>query len=357
MTPNHRHIPAGTPLGDLLRLVPEVESGADNASVFLSVAVRTQGTRATLADTLTCLAAQTCDDLEVLLYVDTTVDANEAAVRAMLASFDETFRSRVRVERLEAGNRVAPLNRAIESATGRYLAILDDDDLVFANWVEDFLASEAPGRMLRSRAVEQEVHLTTGGVSDLEPVSGFVSPYAERFDMLQHVGVNHSPIHTLAFPLQQLRQWGLRFDPTLPVLEDWDLLLRTAPWTGVIDTGHITALYRKWGHTEASIHKVPKSEWAAASDALLDRLDARPLLLPPGSARQIHQLVNTYEIAIGRAERAEARIEAIERSRVWRATKPVRAALQNPKLRGAVRPALRLVRRMARRSDRPQGNP
>jgi hypothetical protein len=345
-------IPAGTPLGDLLRLIPDATDIGEPPTVFLSVAVRTQGTRRTLSDTLTCLAAQTCDDLEVLLFVDTAVDADEAAVREQLAPFDEMFRSRVRVERLNAGNRVAPLNRAIDTARGRYLAILDDDDLVFANWVEDFLQAEAPGRILRSRAVEQEVHLTDGGVSDLEPVAGFVLPYEERFDMLQHVGVNHSPIHTLAFPLAMLRRWGIRFDPALLVLEDWDVLLRTAQWCGVVDTLHITALYRKWVHTEASIHKIPKSEWDAATKLLFARLDARPLVLPPGSASHVHHLVNTYEIAIGRAERAEARIEALERSRVWRATKPARVVLQHPRLRTALGRVRRLTRRVTRRSAR-----
>jgi hypothetical protein len=345
VTTDRPDFPAGTPLGDLLRLVPADGDAGAPPTLFLSVAVRTQGTRPTLSDTLTCLAAQTCDDLEVLLFVDTSVDAHEAAVRDQLAPFDDSFRSRVRIERLDAGNRVAPLNRAIETARGRYLTMLDDDDLVFANWVEDFLAAETSGRILRSRAVEQEVRRTDGGVSDLEPVAGFVLPYEEHFDMIQHVGVNHSPIHTLAFPLDLLRRWGIRFDPALPVLEDWDVLLRTAQWAGVVDTGHITALYRKWVHTEASVHKVPKAEWDAATKVLFARLDARPLLLPPGSASQLHHLVNTYEIAIGRAERAEARIEALERSRVWRATKPVRMLLQQRHVRRVIGPIRRLVRR------------
>lgn len=346
MTPyDPQQPPAGTPLGDLFRLVPEQWEAGEASSVFLSVAVRTQGTRSTLTDTLTCLAAQTCADLEVLLFVDTVSDEHEALVRMQLEPFDETFRARVRVERLRAGNRVAPLNLAIELARGRYLAVLDDDDLVFANWAEDFLACETPGRMLRSRAVEQEVRLGEGGASDFEAVSGFVAPYAETFDLMQHVGVNHSPIHTLAFPVALLRRLQLRFDPDLSVLEDWDLLLRTSQWTGVIDTHHFTALYRKWVHSEASVHKIPKSEWDAATARVFARLDDQPLVLPPSSASKLHHMVRTYEIAIGRAERAEARIEALERSRVWRATGPVRAALQSPLLR-------RVRRAVARRSRR-----
>ena len=100
--------------------------------------MRTQGKRAShLRDALTCLAAQTVDSFEVLLMVHSD-DAEPALgeVRALVEDFEPAFASRVSVVHVSGGRRARPLNVALERLKAEYVAFLDDDDLVMADWVE-----------------------------------------------------------------------------------------------------------------------------------------------------------------------------------------------------------------------------
>ncbi len=306
---------------------PDARGAEGAGDTFLTVMVRTRGTRATLADTLLCLAGQTVDDFEVLLLVDTTDDDAHRHAIAQLEPFDTTFRDRVTVERLDDGNRVAGLNRGVELARGRYLVALDDDDLVFANWVEAFAdtVAHAGGAIVRSGCVVQRVVRSTGTVSDVEPVSGFSLPYAETFDFIDHLRSSQTPLHSTAFPIQVFRSLGIRYNPVLPVYEDLDVLLRAAAWCGVIETGEITAIYRRWDDAEATIHAVPWREWEIAKHRILHDLDREPLLLPEGSASRLFNMNHELHVQRERAEAAEAAVAAMQRSRFWRATAPLRA--------------------------------
>ncbi len=326
--------------------IPASAPDATEPGPFLSVILRTRGTRPTLSDTLTCLAAQTDDDFEVLLMIDAIDDADAEQALQQLEPFDVSFRSRVRVERLRGHDRVPPLNRGVEMALGRYVVILDDDDLVFANWVEDFhaTATHAAGAVLRSRAVTQEVRRTGKGISDLEPVSGFRLPYEARFDFMQHLRNSQSPPHTIALPLEALRSLGIRFDPELEVLEDLDVFLRTAAWCGVVDTLAITAVYRRWTDDEASVNAIPWSTWERAKARIIHRLDATPMLMPEGTSSRLFFLLFDVETLRERAELAEAKVEALERSRSWRITRPLRAVSKIPGVRRVGRRVANVVR-------------
>jgi hypothetical protein len=78
---------------------------------------------------------------------------------------------------------------------------------------------------------------------------------------------------------------------------------------------------------------------------VLDRLDARPLLLPPGNATRLVTLLADVE----RLRTADVALEAMERSRVWRATKPVRVALADRRVRRVLGTARRVIGSVARR--------
>ena len=98
----------------------------DAQSPFLSVITRTTGSRQTLVDTLACLAGQTDPDFEILLMVNTTDDSNRDSVLDLIASFDTTLRERIRVDVSTEMHRVAPLNRALDLARGRYNRLIDE---------------------------------------------------------------------------------------------------------------------------------------------------------------------------------------------------------------------------------------
>ncbi len=257
---------------------------------FLSVITRTTGERETLLDTLLCLAAQTDDDFEVLLMVNARDAGVPAEIAALVDTFAPSFRARVRVDSTSIMHRVAPLNRALAAATGRYVAVLDDDDLVFADWVETFHrhADEHPGAMIRCRAVDQSVELADGtGVAGA--TSGFSAPYRPTFEFASHLIGGQSPPATFCSPLDVIDALGLRFDEDMVVCEDIEFFLRLATVCGVVDTSTFGMVYRRWETRFSSGHTVSPEIWEASMQKIVQHLDDVPLLLPEHSATRMYQ--------------------------------------------------------------------
>jgi len=314
--------------------------GDDGAFVpFLSVVVRTQGTRnELLLEALVCLAAQSVTDFEVLVMAHTTEGELVEGVQALVATFDESFAGRVRVIQVVGGGRSRPLNVAIEEARGRYLGFLDDDDHVTARWVESFLdaANDVPGVVIRSRTAERDVHRISGRYrgADYEVRSKLRYPFAPTFDFFQHLHHNETPICSLALPMEGVHSFRLRFDEGLDVVEDWDLLLQAAELMGVQDTGAVTSIYHRWVEGESSLHNVDSRVWEAARQLVLQKLATRPMILPTGSARRLSDLTEERagwaDAARLLAERdaeiqsLRAQLEELRNSEWWRMTAPMR---------------------------------
>ncbi len=103
---------------------------ADLAPLF-TVVVPLYNTERYIAETLDCILAQTCQDFEIVVVNDASSDQGPAIV--------ETYRSRdPRVRMVTQDNRglAGARNTGIRHARGRYLALLDADDL----WTPDKLA-------------------------------------------------------------------------------------------------------------------------------------------------------------------------------------------------------------------------
>src|SRR5207302_3877901 len=122
-------------------------------------------------------------------------------------------------------------------APGQYVAFLDDDDLVSADWAEQFRrgAESADGRVIRSISADRTIvradgmqlpmpYLTAGGLRVV---------HARFFDLLEHINENRTPICSFAVPMDPVRTLNIRFDDDLPVLEDWKFLMELAVLCGV----------------------------------------------------------------------------------------------------------------------------
>lgn len=289
-----------------------------------------------LEDALTCLAAQTSEDVEVLVVLHHDDAAALGPVHDLLARYEEGFVARTRVERVSGGGRSRPLNAGLDLARGRYVAFLDDDDVVAASWADAFLrgAEARPGRIIRSRCAARRVrHLEGSAIADHEPVGEVELPYDEVFDYVWHLRVNSSPICSIALPLDELRAFDLRFDEALPVVEDWDLLMRAAQLTGVVDTGEVTSVYHHWegSGTSRALHE--REVWLATWLELLARWDGQALLLPPGSVvglvdgSAFPEMLAEYWRIRGDLELARERLAAVEGAAWWRLTAPPRWAI------------------------------
>lgn len=271
------------------RLVASADDSSTDES-FLTVVMRTQGTRSFhLRDALTCLAAQTFDDFHILLMVHTQ-DLNDEAstVTAIVEEFDFTFASRVEIVPVTGGGRARPLNVALGRVKSRYLAFLDDDDLVTANWVESFASGAKDGAIVRSVAAVR--HVSIPGESHDIPYtteSSLEFRYKLEFDPVHHLWGNETPICTFAVPCRLIETFSLRFDEQLPVLEDWDFLMRCVALAPVRDTREITSIYQMWRNGESSASLHDNSLWQAIQRVLQDRANQRPIVFAAGTTARL----------------------------------------------------------------------
>ena len=321
---------------------------------FLSVLTRTQGDRLeTLQETLLCLAGQSCSDFEVLVLAHNVTPEQAESLGYLISSLSPAVAGNFRVVPVTGPGRCRPLNVGTAQARGEYIAVLDDDDLVMGNWVEVFrdLARQWPGRVLRATVGEQNIG--RGQWPDrlgYHVESGISTPYPASFDLFDHLVENHSPPCGLAFPRSCFRDLGISFDESLPVLEDWDVLLQCVLLSGIATSDEVTSIYRRWqsGASSTSVHT--HAEWSGAHQAVIAKLDRRASIVPGGSITRVRALQGQivshrnevaalqHEIATLRWERDDLRritssmSVASERataeilaSTSWRITRPLRA--------------------------------
>ena len=263
---------------------------------FLTVVIRTQGRRTfQLRETLLSLGGQSDDDFDVLIVVHKADEAQEAAVRELVASFPESLSGKTHIVLCAAEGRAAPLNAALGQALGSYVAFLDDDDFVFGHWVETFHEStkENPGKIVRAACVRQ--HVSWRPDSPLgahpSPSTWFEIPYPSRYDLLEHLYDNRTPFMSLAFPRSVFRDLGLRFDQSLSTAEDWDFTCRAAQLCGIASTPTITAVYRWWDNSATSMTTIAQEEWKDNRLKVINKLNAAPVLLPQGGTQAIVSMI------------------------------------------------------------------
>lgn len=264
---------------------------------FLTVLLRTQGRRTeTLKDALLCLAAQTNQDFEVIVLEHNATPQDAGDVQELIARLEPQFAQQVSLIKVDGGLRGRPLNAGIEVAKGRYVAVFDDDDLLFANWVEEFYRASAgtEGQMLRAVVANQSVapELWSDNVDGVRTKSRARVEFPVDFDLLKHLVVNYSPFMSWAFPRSLFSIFGLRFDEELTVCEDWDMILRGSLICGVAEIPELTSIYRRWQDGGASSYTSHSSEsWKASEQRVIDRINSGAIMLPPGSLLQLRNIL------------------------------------------------------------------
>jgi hypothetical protein len=288
--------------------------GDDDA---LTVIMRTQGARPeALRDALLSLAGQTDDRFELLLVVH---DGDADAVSRVLDDQPGHLRARTRLLDASGGTRSHPLNVGIAEARYGHIAFLDDDDLVFAHWVETFLgaARSHPRSLLRASVAVQWSSSTAwpGDVEGFRNATEITTPYPPAFDLADHLRVNMTPFMGFAFPAGFFAVFG-GADEGLDVCEDWDLGLRAASVLGVVDFHEPTAIYRRWESGRDSYTSHDDAQWQRDMHRVMAKLDRSVILLPPGSASELARL--------SAARDSHADLREVYASTSWRMTAPLR---------------------------------
>lgn len=260
---------------------------------LLSIVIRTIGVDIhTLHDTLACLAGQRDMDFEILLMGHKLDVDRQRAVEEVLFYQPEFLHRKIRFELVKDGGRARPLNVAYKMAAGRYIVTLDDDDLVYGNYVETFrkLHEKNPGRLLRARCGTQTARRSSvagakrQGAISTGPID---LKYPAEFDLTAHLSDNYTPCMSVAYPREVIDVFGLEFDETLTTAEDWDFMMRCYFLLGIVTSAEITSVYRLWSDkmTSAKVHAL--DEWHANRQAILLKHDQLPVILSAGTLRQL----------------------------------------------------------------------
>lgn len=283
-------------ISDYEPIVRRTEKDAPEKRPFLTVITRTQGKRPEmLRETLLCLSGQSDTDFEVLLIGHKLNEEQEQLVQEILHEQPPFFREKIRYLPLDHGNRTTPLNFGFAHAYGDYVAILDDDDLVFDNWVEDFhrAALETPDKIIHNYVLAQHwVTVASGDTIALRATDAHDSKYCKDFHLVSQLTNNLCPLMSFAFPTTYFKRLGILFDEDLTTTEDWDFAMRLSFLTGVTDVRNPSAIYRLWENAENSATEHDGQEWADNYLRIQDKFLHMPILLPQ-DAEKVYIRENT----------------------------------------------------------------
>ncbi|MGO9198057.1 MAG: glycosyltransferase [Acidimicrobiales bacterium] len=274
-------------------VVGAVEPCQTSGPPFLSVVVRTQGRRPVeLEDNLTSLAAQSCQDFEVLLVGHDLDAARRAVVESAVRSFPAELSQRIRVLEASGGGRARPLNAAIAEASGRYVAFLDDDDVALDSWVAEFrrVAEAHPGAVAWTQVAWQRCELAGEPAQSIWRVTEPPQLFVREFDLVAHLHENGTPNCGIAVPSALVGTKGLSFSEELAVFEDWEMVLRLVQLAPFHSTGVVTALYRR-GSPDSSGALHGPDEWEEAAVRVIERVGATGFLVRGEHVSRLHDAV------------------------------------------------------------------
>lgn len=262
--------------------------------VFASVIMRTQGSRPeTLREALLCLYAQSDRDFEVLLIGHKLDAKRRILVEGILEELDPEFRTQIQFIEVNHGTRTTPINYGFSMASGEYVMVFDDDDLLFEDWISHFhdAARKAPGTLLHVYAYAQKwkVNAEEDGRNAYCAIAAPDAKYCVDFHLIHQLSYNNCPLMTIAFPSAMFHEFGFMYDESLTTTEDWDYIMRMAFICGVTDIRHAGAIYRLWENMEnsASIHN--QDEWKQNYDTIRKKHKQIPIVLPRGFAHEIEE--------------------------------------------------------------------
>ena len=258
-----------------------------------SVIMRTQGTRISLMEqAILCLLAQEFQDFELVIVGHNIEKSKIELVEKLISDFGNELADKTTFVAVSGGKRGVPMNVGIKSAKGSYIVFLDDDDLVFAHWLSTFekYSTDNPNKIIRSRCVDRYVEQDSNESIPSYVTSGLEDVRSGSFSLSSHFFISQTVLHQYATPRQAIIDNCTFVDESLPVVEDWDFLLRNSEELGVVDTGQITGIYNRWTNKGSSLHEVDASTWSDYHRKIFMRFNDRGILIPPGELLTLYRL-------------------------------------------------------------------
>ena len=205
---------------------PEADMSSDlpTADRRVAVIVRTKNRPALLSRALASISAQTHDDITVVIVND---GGDVAPVDALVAGLTPEQRSRIEVVHHPSPvGRAAALNAGLAATSSPLVAVHDDDD----SWHPDFLTrtvghllatADDMGVAVRTEVVFERVD-GTEVVEERREILAADNHAVTLFDMILR---DYAPPISVIYRRSVHDTTG-PYDQRLPVLEDWDFMLR-----------------------------------------------------------------------------------------------------------------------------------
>ena len=299
------------------------------ARPLVSVVVPAYNAEQTVAATIRSILSQTVQDFDAIVVDDGSADRT-AEVAAAVGD------PRVRVIGQDNAGAAAARNTGLAAAEGRYVAFLDADDLWLPRKLE---------RQLSVLEQRPEVKAVQSGVLYVDDALTVLSvracvPWDDRVsDTLMFRNMPAFP-STVVFLRDALEALG-GFDPSLVILEDWDLAVRAAMSCNLESVEEPLALYRVHPGNRSrdlGIHVEPGYR-------VLGRVFADPKL-PARVRAQERQIYGRFFTMLAGGAFQNRQWSELTR---W----GLRAAVKDPRtvLYMAAQPGRRIRRKRARRED------
>jgi glycosyltransferase involved in cell wall biosynthesis len=210
-----------------------------------------------LGDAIDSMRAQTVREIEIIVVDDGSTDDSLAVARAR-AALDPRVRVIARAE--PSGRPSVPRNAAMRTAAGRYIALLDADDVSVETRLESAINAMT---LTGARFVFTDMQRRYETTGELAPQgqlarASFVTaagPYLKRFDehtylcaplfpayLLLYIAVNTSAVSFERSLLAEETPW---FDESIVRFEDVDLWFRLADRTQFAFIDEVQTLVRK----------------------------------------------------------------------------------------------------------------
>jgi glycosyltransferase involved in cell wall biosynthesis len=219
------------------------------------------------------LCAQSDQNFEWILVLRPSVNSEKIKEKI---DFYWAKKNQVVMLESKSDSRGGTLNIGLEACRGKFFTVLDSDDLAFDHFVSVFNKAgnykKNATKILRAQVGKQIIKTQKKSPNQIMSMSSISFDWPEKFDLSNHLIVNQSPCHSLAFPIHQIRKRKIEWDPTLESVEDWDFLTNALQFLEVLDISEITGIYRQGKKNSRSALQTKKHLWNRSESAVRLRI-------------------------------------------------------------------------------------
>jgi hypothetical protein len=219
------------------------------------------------------LSAQSDQNFEWILVLRPHVTRDDLLEKVNLYWARKT---QIHIVQADTDSRGGVLNIGLAVAHGEIFTVVDADDLLFDHFVKTFNEERKEKRnqcvILRTQVGRQYINDQKKNQNQISGESSISFLWPRKFNLSNHLSINQSPCHSLAFPAEQIKKFKINWDPSLNSVEDWDFLTNALQYLGVKDLDERTGIYRQEKKQSRSQQKTKKYLWQRSESTVRLRI-------------------------------------------------------------------------------------